>query len=307
VHSTRCTENKKQKQEQDKIVKTELQELQDKLKEIELKHQKEIKDLNVKIRSDYEEQIKMRDKDLNQYYNEINSAKDILKEKEKFIDYIQGQLNESKVDLHTVREINAKLSMKDTTTTTIINNDNRVQLQSLDPSMIQGRIQPPDYVIGTVNDLVSMLRSLGVRNCFRVNDKSRGTLSWNKPGEGEIRDPKGDQLLTHIIDSLSDDLTKEKCYFEEELKKLYESEEQDLYQINESRIFVNFCTQLLHKDPDILKKIKKELVKQGRIKGDPEQDQIREVSYNKFITSILTTLFPKILVWIEMSFFELGQ
>ena len=28
---------------------------------------------------------------------------------------------------------------------------------------------------------------------------------------------------------------------------------------------------------------------------------------NKFITSILTTLFPKILVWIEMSFFELGQ
>lgn len=295
----------------------ELQKLQDKLKEIELKHeqdlkesmlkhQEELKDLNVKIRSDYEEQIKMRDKDLNQYYNEINSAKDILKEKEKFIDYIQGQLNESKVDLHTVREINAKLSMKDTTTT-IINNDNRVQLQSLDPSMIQGRIQPPDYVIGTVNDLVSMLRSLGVRNCFRVNDKSRGTLSWNKPGEGEIRDPKGDQLLTHIIDSLSDDLTKEKCYFEEELKKLYESEEQDVYQINESRIFVNFCTQLLHKDPDILKKIKKELVKQGRIKGDPEQDQIREVSYNKFITSILTTLFPKILVWIEMTFFELGQ
>jgi hypothetical protein len=38
VHSTRCTENKKQKPEQDKMVKTELQELQDKLKEIELKH-----------------------------------------------------------------------------------------------------------------------------------------------------------------------------------------------------------------------------------------------------------------------------
>jgi hypothetical protein len=173
--------------------------------------------------------------------------------------------------------------------------------------MIQGRIDPPGFVIGSVDDLMCMLRSLGVRNCFRVNDKSRGTLSWNKPGEGEIRDPKGDQLLTHIIDSLSDDLTKEKCYFEEELKKLYNAEEQDLYQINESRIFVNFCTQLLHKDPDILTKIKKEIVKQGRAKGDPEQDEIREVSYNKFITSILTTLFPKILVWIEMSFFELGQ
>ena len=317
VHSTRCVENKKQKEEQDKLVKNELQELQEKLKnievvhqnklkEMEIKSQQDIKDLNLKVRADYEQQLKLRDNDLKSYYKDVEELKIKLTKEEEQNKFLKAAIDSNNVTLQTVMDINAKLSMKDTNTT-IINNDNRVQLQSLDPSMIQGRIQPPEYAIGNVNDLVCMLRSLGVRNCFRVNDKSRGTLSWNKPGEGEIRDPKGDQLLTHIIDSLSDDLTKEKCYFEEELKKLYNAEEQDLYQINESRIFVNFCTQLLRKDPDILKKIKKELVKQGRAKGDPEQDEIREVSYNKFITSILTTLFPKILVWIEMSFFELGQ
>ncbi len=307
IHSTRCSKSLRHQEEQEKIVKTELQKLQDKLKEIELKHQQEIKDLNQKIRADYEQQLKLRDDDLKSFSSELNASTGILKEREKYIQHIEGQLNELNVELRTVRDINAKLSLKDTNTTTIINNDNRVQLQSLDPSMIQGRINPPNYVIGNVNDFMSMLRALGVRNCFRVNDKSRGTLSWNKPGEGEIRDPKGDQLLTHIIDSLSDDLTKEKCYYEEELKKLYDADEKDLYLINESRAFVNFCTQLLRKDPDILNKIKKELVKQGRAKGDPELDEIREVSYNKLITSILTALFPNMIVWIEMTFFELGQ
>jgi hypothetical protein len=152
-----------------------------------------------------------------------------------------------------------------------------------------------------------MLRTLGVRNSYRVNDKSRGTLSWNKPGEGEIRDPNGEQLLCHIIDSLDTDLTKEKCYYEEELKKLYKADERDQYLINEAHDFVSFCTSLLRKDPNILKEIKKELIKQGRDKNDPQVDEIREVSYNKFINSIGVALFPKIYEWNEMTFFELGR
>ena len=155
--------------------------------------------------------------------------------------------------------------------------------------------------------LIRMLRTLGVRNSYRVNDKSRGTLSWNKPGEGEIRDPNGDQLLCHIIDSLDTDLTKEKCYYEEELKKLYKADERDQYLINEAHDFVSFCTSLLRKDPDILKKIKKELIKQGRARNDPQVDEIKEVSYNKFVNSIGVALFPKIYEWNEMTFFELGR
>ena len=306
IHTTRCTEIKKQKKEQDAITNTEVQKLQDKLKDIENKHKQEIKDLNAKIRSDYEQQLKIRDEDIKRYYEELNISKETLKLKDKEVDQLKNTIHDKNVEHSFIKDLCSKLSMKDTTTT-IINNDNRVQLQSLDPSMIQGRIDPPDFVIGTVNDLIRMLRSLGVRNCFRVNDKSRGTLSWNKPGEGEIRDPTGDQLLTHIIDSLDTDLMKEKCYYEEELKKLYESDERDQYLINEAHEFVSFCTRLLRKDPNVLKEIKKQLVKQGRAKNDPQIDEIREISYNKFINSITVALFPAIYEWNEMTFFDLGR
>jgi hypothetical protein len=316
IHMTRCSDSLKHQQNQEKLVKSEIQKLQEKLKETELtlqqerkeleqRHKQELKDLNKKVRAEYEQQLKMRDDDLKSFYNELNSSKQSLQEKDKQMQQLERELNDKKVDYRTILDLYGKLSMKDTNT--MIIQDNRVQLQSLDPSMIQGRIEPPDYVVGTVNDLVRMLRSLGVRNCFRVNDKSRGTLSWNKPGEGEIRDPTGDLLLSHIIESLDSDLTKEKCYYEEELKKLCQADEQDQYLINEAQEFVSFCTSLLKKDPNILKEIKKQLVKQGRVKGDTEIDEIREVSYNKFINSITKSLFPNIFKWNEKTFFELGR
>jgi hypothetical protein len=173
--------------------------------------------------------------------------------------------------------------------------------------MIQGRINPPNYVIGNVDDLVGMLRSQGVRNCFRVNDKSRGTISWNKPGEGEIRDPNAEQFLTHVIDSLNSDLIKEKSYYEEELKALCSADDLDIYQIDESRGFVNFCSELLKKKPETLKKIKRELIKQGKSKNDSEMDQVHDVTYTKFVTSIILALFPNILEWIDKSFYEIGR
>ena len=321
LHLTRCKAIKQQNIEKELAQKEDLNKvlyetevhnkhLQDKLNEKEdiIKTQaKQLEDLKLLFRKDYEQQLKMRDDDINKYHSDLNTATRDLKEQQKEVEHLKQQLNQRNIEFQTILDLYSKLSLKDTTTTNIINNDNRVQLQSLDPSMIQGRINPPDYVVGTVNDLIRMLRFLGVRNCFRVNDKSRGTLSWNKPGEGEIRDPNGDQLLCHIIDSLDTDLTKEKCYYEEELKKLYKADERDQYLINEAHDFVSFCTSLLRKDPNILKEIKKELVKQGRSKNDPQVDEIREVSYNKFVNSIGVALFPKIYEWNEMTFFELGR
>ena len=45
IHMSRCSEGKKTVKEKDEAVKTELQQLQEKLKELELKHQQEIKDI----------------------------------------------------------------------------------------------------------------------------------------------------------------------------------------------------------------------------------------------------------------------
>lgn len=321
LHLTRCKAIKQQNTEKELAQKEDLNKLlcekelhtkylQDKLNEQEAiikTHAKQLEDLKLQFLKDYEQQLKMRDDDINKYHSDLNTATQDLKKKDKDNEKLERELNEKKIEYQTIFNLYSKLSLKDTTTTNIINNDNRVQLQSLDPSMIQGRINPPGFVIGNVNDLVRMLRTLGVRNSYRVNDKSRGTLSWNKPGEGEIRDPNGEQLLCHIIDSLDTDLTKEKCYYEEELKKLYKAEERDQYLINEAHDFVSFCTSLLRKDPNILKEIKRQLVKQGRDKNDPQVDEIREVSYNKFINSIGVALFPKIYEWNEMTFFELGR
>jgi len=80
-----------------------------------------------------------------------------------------------------------------------------------------------------------------------------------------------------------------------------------LYQIDESRGFVNFCSELLKKKPETLKKIKRELIKQGKAKNDPEVDQVHEVTYNKFVTSIIVALFPNMLDWIDKSFYDIGR
>ena len=293
---------------QERLKETEVQ-YQEKLKEMDLKYQKDLEDMKKSLRLDYEQQLKLRDNDLSSITKDHNDMGQNLKVMETKVEMLEEERKSLLVDKRTLTELVSTLSLKDTNTTIINqhNNDNRVQLQSLDPSMIQGRINPPDYVVGSVDDLVRMLRSLGVRNCFRVNDKSRGTISWHKPGEGEIRDPNAEQFLTHVIDSLNSDLIKEKSYYEEELKSLYNADEQDLYQIDESRGFVNFCSELLKKKPETLKKIKRELIKQGKTKDDAEPDQVYQVSYSKFATSMVLALYPDMSSWIEKSFYEIGR
>lgn len=309
-HTSRCKTMKTRKELMSKEEIDILKAENSKLKNETLNHQKELLDLKTSLKKEYEQQLKIRDNDIFSYHKEVNDLSKELKDKEQKLEEISEANKTLQVDNRTLLNTVSTLSLKDTTTT-IINqpsfNDNRIQLQSFDPSMIQGRIQPPGYVIGNVDDLVRMLRSLGVRNCFRVNDKSRGTISWHKPGEGEIRDPNAEQFLTHVIDSLNSDLIKEKSYYEEELKALYNADDQDLYQIDESRGFVNFCSELLKKKPETLKKIKRELIKQGKSKNDSEVDQVQEVTYTKFVTSIIVALFPQMTEWIDNPFYEIGR
>jgi hypothetical protein len=306
VHLFRCNQSKKHIKDQEQLLHEENHSLKERLSQIESRHQTELSDLKNALRIDLERQLKIRDNDVSSLINEY-------KDLEKNFEVLKGKyemLEEEKksliVEKQTLTELNARLSLKDTTT--IINqNDNRIQMNCLEPSMIQGRIHPPDYVIGSVNDLMNMLRSLGVRNSYRVNDRARGTLSWNKPGEGEVRDPKGDQMLTHIIDVLTPDITLEKCYYEEELKKQYQLDDPDVYLMNTYKTFVDFCSGLLKRDSGLLQDIRRELVKQGKAKNDTEVDPIREVTYNKFITSIAVSLFPVMNVWVDKTFYELGR
>jgi len=291
---------------QNKLITTESQS-QKEIKDLQEKHKKDLSELKTSLQNDLERQLRLRDNDLSvliKDHTKLEKDYEVLKGKYEMLEEEKKSLI---VDKQTLTEMNGRLSLKDNNTTIINQNDNRIQLNCLDSSMIQGRIHPPDYVIGNVNDFMRLLRSLGIRNCFRVNDKSRGTLSWHKPGEGEVRDPTGDQMLTHIIDILTPDITQEKCYYEEELKRQYRSDDPDIYQMNVYKTFVNFCSGLLQKDPNLLRQIKRELIKQGKAKNDSEVDPICEVSYNRFITSISIALFPTMSTWINKSLYDLGR
>ena len=339
IHLTRCKAIKQQNLEKELASKEELNKLlyekevhnkhlQDKLNEVELKYKqalyekdniiqsklegeknqaKKIEELKVECRLDLDRQLRIRDNDLILLNSENQSLVIKINAKEQENARLKEDLEELKVEKRELLSLYSKERQKDTNTTIINQNDNRVQLQCLDPSMIQGRINPPSYVIGDVPALVNMLRSLGVRNSYRINDKARGTLTWNKREEGEVRDPTGEKLMNHIIDSLNIDLIKERSYYEEEEKKLCDTEDPDLYLLQEARMFISFCNQLLKKDPAILKLFKKELIKQGKAKGDTEEDQVYETTYTKFITAIAISLFPNVYAWIELSFYELGR
>lgn len=325
VHQSRCKVFKQKQynleieikqRTMDKLEETQEKnnQLQLKIAELERIHlqllsdkENEISDLKEKHRIDVEQQLRIRDHDLISVNKDIEKLTSEAKLKDQKIESLTEHLEELKVEKRELLTLYSKERQKDTNTTIINQNDNRVQLQCLESSMIQGRINPPNYVIGDVPALVNMLRSLGVRNSYRINDKARGTLTWNKPEEGEVRDPTGEKLMNHIIDSLNVDLIKEKSYYEEEEKKLCDTEDPDLYLLQEARMFISFCNQLLKKDPAILKLFKKELIKQGKAKGDTEEDQIYETTYTKFTTAITVALFPSVYKWIELSLYELGR
>ncbi len=278
----------------------EIQSLKDKLKEIETIH-----------RMDMKQSLKLRDDDVNALSQEVKSLSVELKVKSEAYEGLREQLEVAKHQIRFGQEQLKSLSSKENNMTMILNNNSNNTNQSLDlkcfePSMIQGIIQPPERVIGTVTDLMNMMRRQGVRNCFRVNDKTRGTLTWNKPGKGLIRDPDGDLLSNHIVDSLQQDLQNERAFYENELTRLNNQSDPDPYYVNLAHEYISFCTRLLNREDSTIKKLKKLLVNQGKKRGDEQVDEIYNITYYKYINSIQLALFPKIHEWIDLSFYELG-
>ena len=284
------------------------------IKEIESSYQlnldKEVKRLEKEYRDDLSRSLRVRDNDTILLEKDNEKLISQLKSKEEGYTHILEELEEAKRRIRFDEEQIVRLTNKESSTTMIVNqnsNNRNFALQAFEPSMIQGRINPPDLVVGTVNDLMNMMRSLGVRNCFRVNDKTRGTLTWNKPGKGPIKDPDGDLISNHIVDSLYDDLLREKVFYENELEKLLGKDDPDPYELQLAREYVNFCTRLINKEDETIKHLKKSLVKQGKKKGDTHIDNINDITYYKFINSISLALFPIIHEWIELSFYDLGR
>ena len=194
IHIHRCSENKKQRQEQTESLKEELEKLREKLKTVELAQQEELKNCKTQLRNEYESQLKLRDDDLKKLNILNNELMEKEQESSQKIAELKADLNDTKVYLRRLEEINIELSLSERNTTII--NDNRVQIfLCFDPSTTQEKIHAHSHTIENTSDLISLLHSLGVHNYLRDNNKFQDTLSLNKSIEGDTQKKFKDLFL----------------------------------------------------------------------------------------------------------------
>ena len=193
-------EHKKVKTQLEKTYEEKIKELNDLLckrqKDHELilssladEHQRELQKTIKELKQDTECQVKLRETDLISATNElaklkendliITSERELLKRKveegEKEIRYLTHKVIDQSSQIATL-----SLGSTNITNNTISQVQNNVQLQMFDPSVIKGRIHPPEMMVSSVPQLVNHLFRLGAGNYFRVTDKSRHNTIWNK-------------------------------------------------------------------------------------------------------------------------------
>ena len=320
-------EHKKVKTQLEKTYEEKIKELNDLLckrqKDHELilsslvdEHQRELQKTIKELKQDTECQVKLRETDLISVTNElaklkendliITSERELLKRKveegEKEIRYLTHKVIDQSSQIATL-----SLGSTNITNNTISQVQNNVQLQMFDPSVIKGRIHPPEMMVSSVPQLVNHLFRLGAGNYFRVTDKSRHNTIWNKPGRGPIKDASCMELSNYIVDTLVDEIQTQQSYWEVELNRLLSSPDPDMYRVNETQEHIRFCRNLLGKEDELMKELQRTIVNRGKNKGDTSVDQIYEISYYNIINAIEFALLPHIEEWFSMSFYKMGR
>jgi hypothetical protein len=279
-------------------------------------HINEIQNTIKELKQDRECQVKLRETDLISVTNELNKIKedhvDIINERDSLKRKVEDNEREIRYLSHKALDLTSQLAMSSLGSTNITNTNisqvqNNVQLQMFDPSVIKGRIHPPDMMISNVPQLVNHLFRLGAGNYFRVTDKSRYNTIWNKPGRGQIKDASCTELSNYIVDTLVDEIQTQQAHWEVELSRLMTSPDPDMYRVNETQQNIRFCRNLLDREDELMKELQRTIAQRGKNKGDTSIDQVYEISYYKIINAISFALLPHIDVWFEMSFYKLGR
>ena len=100
VHLTRCKIIKAQNKEKEVIAREETikrlsskeeetRQLNERLKEMELKYQKDLEDIKKSLRIDYEQQLKIRENDVSSYHIEIQTLSRDVKNKDQQLEELK--------------------------------------------------------------------------------------------------------------------------------------------------------------------------------------------------------------------------
>ena len=298
------------------LIETKKQEYDKKIQTLKEEHHRELQKTVKDLKQDTECQVRLRETDLISTTNELAKLKEdhllVISEREILKKKVEEAEKEYRFLTHKVIDQSSQITTLSLGSTNITNNtisqvQNNVQLQMFDPSVIKGRIHPPEMMVSSVPQLVNHLFRLGAGNYFRVTDKSRHNTIWNKPGRGPIKDASCMELSNYIVDTLVDEIQTQQSYWEVELNRLLSSLDPDMYRVNETQEHIRFCRNLLGKEDELMKELQRTIVNRGKNKGDTSVDQIYEISYYNIINAIEFALLPHIEEWFSMSFYKMGR
>lgn len=246
--------------------------------------------------------------------SEKKSSEEIKKREEK-ITSLEKEVRScwNKIDFWSKRYADKDSSQHNPTTIQVVNKNNISNsnqflfLQNFDPSLIQGYITPPDTIIRNASQLVDKVINLGLRNIYRVTDRSRKSLVWKDDQGNVVQDTNGSQIAEKLIDVLVSDITEQLVYYQNILKELEGQPSKNIYQIQDVSGIISFTKKLLSKEPLTMKEIEDVLVKKAKHKSDNSVDVPKKHVLNNFSRNLEQVLFPRITEWMFLSFRELGK
>ena len=298
---------RKQKQEQEELLRRHIEQQKSEL-------QKKIDSLNDMIRINQEANIK----DIERREEERRSLETKLKETTHILSLTEKKKEqlEAKVDV-LMKEVlfdkNRFASHMDKPALVQQQNIQNIQHNHFvpipfDTSVIQGRINPPNRMVNNVDQLVDHLFKLGLSNYFRISDKSRKTAVWLKSDGRLVEvDSKCKELSNYIVESLQDEVQRQKIHWEEELRHYQSQEELDTVKIQELNENINFCNRLINRDEKLMKELGSCISKHGKDKEDTSVDRVRDMTFVRFISKLETCLLTDVSEWMTLSFYDIGK
>jgi hypothetical protein len=279
--------------------KKRLQEIINKQNEMYNKKEEEFK--REKIRMNQHSDMNLKEilaeqKELHNKCNELQRTNNLLVQKNQDLQTICNQLHteESKTK-NKLADLAMKLAEASSQSTTSYHQNiiqtNNVYIPPFDPSVIQGKINPPEIIVGSCGQLVTHLLRLGFGNFVRSSDRARKVLTWFDKDKKLIKDQNGTKLARQIIETLKDELEYQKIFFEE---KGLDTE-------------ASFCRNLLNYDEQELKNLQRHILERAKDKTDTSIDSFRPITYVYFTQDLEELLFPNILNWIHLSMFDFGR
>jgi hypothetical protein len=173
----------------------------------------------------------------------------------------------------------------------ILQNNNSLNLPIFDPSVIQGKINPPEVIVGNAYQLVNHILRLGFGNFVRSTDRSRKILTWVDRDNKMVKDNNGTKIARQVIEALKDELGYQLKFFEEKNMK------------DEA----GFCRNLLNYNEEGLKEIQKLIIEKAKDKTDTSFDTPKNLTYVYFVQDLEDIFFPDITLWVNLTMYEFGK